>query len=62
MCCGVSQNTYHTLKDMRIVFVDGTGGLAGWLSWLVTTGCLPQPAAATDDELAQDLRRPAAAA
>jgi hypothetical protein len=25
MCCGVKQNTYHTLKDMRIVFVDGTG-------------------------------------
>jgi len=24
MCCGVKQNTYHTLKDMRIVFVDGT--------------------------------------
>lgn len=24
MCCGVSQNTYHTAKDMRIVFVDGT--------------------------------------
>lgn len=24
MCCGVSQNTYHTLKDMRVVFVDGT--------------------------------------
>ena len=24
MCCGVAQNTYHTLKDMRIVFVDGT--------------------------------------
>ncbi|BDA46133.1 probable glycolate oxidase subunit GlcD at N-terminal half [Coccomyxa sp. Obi] len=24
MCCGVSQNTYHTLQDMRIVFVDGT--------------------------------------
>ncbi|KAK9818314.1 hypothetical protein WJX72_010431 [[Myrmecia] bisecta] len=24
MCCGVSQNTYHTLKDMRIVFVDGS--------------------------------------
>lgn len=24
MCCGVSQNTYHTLKDMRIVMVDGT--------------------------------------
>lgn len=24
MCCGVSQNTYHTLKDMRIVFLDGT--------------------------------------
>ncbi len=24
MCCGVSQNTYHTLKDMRMVFVDGT--------------------------------------
>lgn len=24
MCCGVSQNTYHTLKDMRIVFADGT--------------------------------------
>merc|ERR1712178_435833 len=24
MCCGVKQNTYHTLRDMRIVFVDGT--------------------------------------
>lgn len=24
MCCGVSQNTYHTLQDMRVVFVDGT--------------------------------------
>ena len=24
MCCGVSQNTYHTLKDMRIVLLDGT--------------------------------------
>lgn len=24
MCCGVSQNTYHTLKDMRVVFPDGT--------------------------------------
>ena len=24
MCCGVKQNTYHTLEDMRIVFVDGT--------------------------------------
>ena len=24
MCCGVSQNTYHTLADMRIVFTDGT--------------------------------------
>ncbi|GIL81459.1 hypothetical protein Vretimale_972 [Volvox reticuliferus] len=24
MCCGVSQNTYHTLKDMRVLFVDGT--------------------------------------
>lgn len=24
MCCGVSQNTYHTLQDMRVVFADGT--------------------------------------
>ncbi|KAJ1445774.1 glycolate dehydrogenase [Pelagophyceae sp. CCMP2097] len=24
MCCGVLQNTYHTLKDLRVVFVDGT--------------------------------------
>ena len=24
MCCGVSQNTYHTLKDLRCVLVDGT--------------------------------------
>lgn len=24
MCCGVAQNTYHTLKDMRVTFVDGT--------------------------------------
>lgn len=24
MCCGVSQNSYHTLKDMRVVMVDGT--------------------------------------
>ena len=24
MCCGVAQNTYHTLEDMRVVLVDGT--------------------------------------
>jgi D-lactate dehydrogenase len=24
MCCGVSQNTYHTLKDLRVVLADGT--------------------------------------
>lgn len=24
MCCGVSQNTYHTLADLRAVFADGT--------------------------------------
>ncbi|KAH7615608.1 hypothetical protein Ndes2526B_g09647 [Nannochloris sp. 'desiccata'] len=24
MCCGVSQNTYHTLKDIRIVLADGS--------------------------------------
>eukprot|EP00960_Hanusia_phi_P004813 139661-Hanusia_phi.AAC.2 len=24
MCCGVAQNTYHTIKDLRIVFHDGT--------------------------------------
>lgn len=24
MCCGVAQNTYHTLKDLRVVFLDGT--------------------------------------
>jgi len=24
MCCGVSQNSYHTVKDLRIVLVDGT--------------------------------------
>jgi len=24
MCCGVKQNTYHTLEDMRVVLVDGT--------------------------------------
>jgi len=24
MCCGVAQNTFHTLRDMRIVLVDGT--------------------------------------
>lgn len=24
MCCGVSQNTYHTIKDLRIVMADGT--------------------------------------
>ena len=24
MCCGVSKNTYHTLKDLRVVFTDGT--------------------------------------
>lgn len=24
MCCGVSQNTYHTLRDMRVVLPDGT--------------------------------------
>mmetsp|Transcript_7941 Transcript_7941/g.23662 ORF Transcript_7941/g.23662 Transcript_7941/m.23662 type:complete len:1075 (+) Transcript_7941:97-3321(+) len=24
MCCGVAQNTYHTLKDVRVVFADAT--------------------------------------
>ena len=24
MCCGVSQNTYHTLAELRAVFADGT--------------------------------------
>ncbi|CAG9465318.1 unnamed protein product [Pedinophyceae sp. YPF-701] len=24
MCCGVSQNTYHTLRDLKVVFPDGT--------------------------------------
>ena len=24
MCCGVAQNTYHTLKDMRVVLADGS--------------------------------------
>lgn len=24
MCCGVAQNTYHTLKHVRVVFADGT--------------------------------------
>jgi D-lactate dehydrogenase len=24
MCCGVAKNSYHTMKDLRLVFVDGT--------------------------------------
>lgn len=24
MCCGVAQNTYHTMADMRILLADGT--------------------------------------
>lgn len=24
MCCGVANNTYNTLDNLRIVFVDGT--------------------------------------
>ena len=24
MCCGVKQNTYHTMEDLRVVLVDGT--------------------------------------
>ena len=24
MCCGVAQNSYHTLKDMTLIFADGT--------------------------------------
>eukprot|EP00884_Botryococcus_braunii_P003109 jgi/Botrbrau1/1279/Bobra.0163s0062.1 len=24
MCCGVAQNTYHTIKDLRAVFLDGS--------------------------------------
>jgi len=30
MCCGVSQNSYHTVKDLRIMLVDGT---------VLDTGC-----------------------
>ncbi len=37
MCCGVSQNTYHTIKDLRIVFHDGTildtADSASWASF-----------------------------
>jgi D-lactate dehydrogenase len=24
MCCGVEQNTYYTMQDIRIVLADGT--------------------------------------
>ena len=24
MCCGVAQNTYNTIKDLRLIFADGT--------------------------------------
>lgn len=24
MCCGVAQNTYHTIRELRVVFADGT--------------------------------------
>ncbi|WP_325050828.1 FAD-binding oxidoreductase [Pseudoalteromonas sp. T1lg122] len=24
MCCGVAQNSYHTVKDMTLIFADGT--------------------------------------
>jgi hypothetical protein len=24
MCCGVAQNTYHTIADMRLLLADGT--------------------------------------
>jgi D-lactate dehydrogenase len=24
MCCGVSQNMYHTMKEMRLILADGT--------------------------------------
>jgi D-lactate dehydrogenase len=24
MCCGVAQNSYHTMVDMKIVLADGT--------------------------------------
>ena len=36
MCCGVKQNTYHTLEDMRVVLVDGT---------TLDTGCAESRAA-----------------
>jgi D-lactate dehydrogenase len=37
MCCGVMQNTYHTIKDLRIVTYDGTildtADAASWASF-----------------------------
>jgi D-lactate dehydrogenase len=40
MCCGVAQNTYHTIKDLRIVFNDGTildtADPASWASFQST--------------------------
>ena len=40
MCCGVSQNTYHTIKDLRLVMHDGTildtADPASWASFQKT--------------------------
>jgi len=40
MCCGVAQNTYHTIKDLRIVLHDGTildtADASSWASFQVS--------------------------
>jgi len=40
MCCGVNQNTYHTIKDLRLVMHDGTildtADPASWASFQKT--------------------------
>ena len=44
MCCGVAQNTYHTLKDMRVVLADGsvldTSNADSRAAFLEVTACL----------------------
>lgn len=61
MCCGVSQNTYHTLKDMRLVFADGavldTADPASRAAFLESHGDL----AAGVSELATRVQVPSAA-
>ena len=58
MCCGVAQNTYHTIQDIRMVLHDGTildtHDDNSWKSFTLTHGNLIRGVMALADKIKAD--------